>query len=330
MNPIQWGILGAGGIAKKFVASARSSDNANEVAAAASETTGKAATFAKELSIPRAYDSYAALLADDDISAVYVGNTHNFHYETVLQALDAGKHVLCEKPLAVNAKQAAEMIERAQVKNLFLMEAMWTRFLPACRQVMDWIKEGSIGEVHQIEASFGFRNDGWPVEGRMLNPKLAGGSLLDMGIYPLSFASFVMGGSKPKQIQSQMALGATGVDEDNVIIFNYENEVNAILRTSFKINLDDRATVSGSLGRITLPHVFIGQTEVRLETKGEEIIKRFPMREEHGFRFEIEHAADCIRKGVIDSPVMPLAETLALAETMDTIRAQWDFKYPFE
>lgn len=330
MNPIQWGILGAGGIAKKFVASARASGNANEVAAAASETNGKAEAFANELSIPKAFNSYAALLADADISAVYIGNTHNFHYETVLQALDAGKHVLCEKPLAVNAKQASEMIEKAKAKNLFLMEAMWTRFLPACRQVMDWIEEGRIGEVHQIEASFGFRNDGWPAEGRMLNPELAGGSLLDMGIYPLSFASLVMGGAKPQKIQSQLSFGATGVDEDGVLLFRYENEVNAILRTSFKMNLDARAVVSGSLGRITLPHVFIGQSEVRLETEGEEVTKRFRMREEHGFRFEIEHAADCIRKGVIDSPVMPLSETLALAETMDAIRAQWDFKYPFE
>ncbi|MGJ8641256.1 MAG: Gfo/Idh/MocA family protein [Opitutaceae bacterium] len=330
MNPIQWGILGAGGIAKKFVASARASDNANEVAAVASETKGKAAAFASELSIPKAFDSYAALLADVNISAVYIGNTHNFHYETVLQALDAGKHVLCEKPLAVNARQATEMIAKAKAKNLFLMEAMWTRFLPACRQVMDWIEEGRIGEIHQIEASFGFKNDGWPAEGRMLNPALAGGALLDMGIYPLSFASLVMGGAKPKQIQSQLALGATGVDEDDVIILNYENEVNAILRTSFKFNLDTRATVSGSLGRITLPHVFIGQTEVRLETKGEEIIKHFPMPEAHGFRFEIEHAADCIRQGIIDSPIMPLAETLTLAETMDSIRAQWNFQYPFE
>ena len=178
-RPIRWGILGAGGIARKFVRSAQATDTPNPVLAVASNAGEKAQAFAKEMGLPQSYGSYAELLAAPDLEAVYVANLHHMHHAAVLSALRAGKHVLCEKPLAINAQQAAEMIRCAQEHRCFLMEAMWTRFLPACRQLKQWLDEGRLGKVVQIEASFGFCGT-WPKEGRMRNPALAGGALLDL------------------------------------------------------------------------------------------------------------------------------------------------------
>ncbi len=329
VKSLRWGILGAGGIARKFVTSARATESSNRVVAVASATAGKAEDFARKLDIPRAYGSYQELLASPNIDAVYVANTHNLHHDSVLLALEAGKHVLCEKPLAVNAREVTAMMEKAAAQNCFLMEAMWTRFLPACRQLTEWLDAGRIGEVRQIEASFGFLGN-WPADGRMLNPHLAGGALLDMGIYPLSFSSLVMKGACPTEISSVLTLGPTGVDVDDVLVFRYADDTKAILRTGFRFNHDCRAVVTGTKGRITLPHLFLNQTEVHLHVDGETLVKRFPCPEEHGFRYQIDHVAECIHGGLIDSPRMPLRESLALAETMDVVRAKAGFRYPFE
>ncbi len=326
---LAWGILGAGRIAEKFVQSLRASQGGGEILAVGSATPGKAESFAAKYDVKNFFDDYETLLAREEVNAVYVANTHNFHHETVLAALDAGKHVLCEKPLAVNAGQVREMMDAARSADRFLMEGMWTRFLPACRQLVDWIRAGRIGEILQIEASLGCRGN-WPKSGRMYNPDLAGGALLDMGIYPLSFASLVMRGSKPIRIRSSACFADTGVDEDAVLVFEYEDSIKAILRTSFRVPLESRALVIGAEGTGILPASFFGQTEVRLVGLDRDEEKCFSMAPEEGFRFEIEHMADCIQRGVLDSPIMPLGETLALAETMDEIRRKWGLVYPGE
>ncbi|MGB0370077.1 MAG: Gfo/Idh/MocA family protein [Opitutales bacterium] len=328
-DTVHWGILAAGGIAEKFIRSARALGAGNEVIAVASNTPGKAEAFAQTHEIAQAYGSYQALIENPQVDAVYVANTHNFHHETVMQALEAGKHVLCEKPLAVNATQVKEMIAKAAEKQLFLMEAMWTRFLLPCKMIGEWLGEGKIGEVRQIEATFGIKGN-FAKDGRMLNPELAGGALLDMGIYPISFASFVMGGEQPETIQTEVQFSETGVDADDVLIFKYKNGVTALLRCGFGMKYSNVARVTGTEGSISIPHHFIAQTEVNLETDSGIVTETDDVPDLERFQFEIEHAADCIRKGIIDSPVMPLAETLAIAETMDRIRAQWNFVYSFE
>ncbi len=325
---IRWGVLGCGGIAKKFIASSKVVESA-DVVAVASASGKRAEAFAKEQGVPRGYDSYAELLSDASIDAVYVANTHNFHHETVLQALNADKAVLCEKPMAINAKQTREMIDLARSRDLFLMEAMWMRFLPSVVQVRKWIEEGRIGRPRRVYANFGF-NISFPPEHRMVNPDLAGGALLDLGIYPLSMASMIASGVAPKKISSVIGMGETGVDVDDLIMLSYPDGLGAQLSCGFDVPVNCIAEIVGEQGTISLPHVFIGATSVTLKTEQEEktIHSKFP--EIEGFQFEIDAASQCILNGEKECSVMPLDETLVLAETMDAIRKDCGLKYPGE
>jgi predicted dehydrogenase len=325
---IRWGVLGCGGIAAKFAHSIAVVEN-QQLIAAASNTPDKAKQYAEVHNVELWFDSYNALLQQSAVDAVYVANTHNFHFETVSSALRAGKHVVCEKPLAVNAGEVTMLIDIAQQAGCFLMEGMWTRFLPALGLAKRWVDEGVIGTVVQIEASFGFANK-WSAESRMINPALAGGTLLDMGIYPLSLASFFLNGAKPSVVRGISSLCSTGVDSDDALLLQYGTLYKALLRSSFDLNLPNDATVYGTAGKIYIPPMFIGAERVELQRENETIVKSFPMTHNEGFRFEIEHAGECIRQGLQESPVMPLGETLMLAETMDTLRAEWGIRYPFE
>ncbi len=327
-SKIRWGVLGCGGIARKFVVSARASASA-EIRAAASQTPGKAAAFARSHEIEYSHDSYAALLQDPKIDAVYVANTHNFHHETVLEALQAGKAVLCEKPLAINARQAREMVALARARKLFLMEAMWTRFLPAVAQMRAWIAEGRIGEPRAVQANFGI-NRSFPPEHRMVNPNLAGGVLLDLGIYPLSMASMIAGGAAPQAIHSVSKMGPTGVDIEDAILLAYPNHLHAQLRCGIESDLPSAALVAGQGGTISLPSIFIAARSVELSTPTETITRHFPFPDLEGFRFEIDSVCQCLQIGLTESPIMPLDETIAIAATMDALRKQWGLAYKGE
>ncbi len=326
-NPekISWGILGCGWIARKFAISARASGTA-EVRSVASRTPGRAAVFAQTHEIEFYHDSYEALLADPQIQAVYVANTHNFHHETVLEALHADKAVLCEKPLAINARQAREMIEVARSRKVFLMEAMWTRFLPAVVQFRDWINEGRIGTPRTVQASFGV-NRSFPPDHRMVNPDLAGGVLLDLGIYPLSMASMIARGVAPQTIHSVCRKGPTGVDVEDAILLTYPDGLHAQLRCGIESALPSTVVAAGNQGSISLPSVFISARSVELKTEDETIIRYFPFADLEGFRFEIEAVNKCLLDGQTECPTMPLDETLRLAETMDALRAEWGLRY---
>lgn len=327
-SPIRWGVLGCGGIAKKFIASSKVVDLA-EVVAVASASGSHAEAFAKENGVAKGYNGYEALLADSSVDAVYVANTHNFHHETVLAALKADKGVLCEKPMAINAKQAKEMIDLARERDLFLMEAMWTRFLPPVVQLRKWIDEGVIGKVRRVYADFSFRMS-FPPEHRMVNPNLAGGALLDLGIYPLSFASMVAKGGSPTNVASVIQMGETGVDVDDLMMLTYPDELTAQLSCGLEVPVETGARVVGELGTISLPPVFIAADSVTLKTNGEERTLSFKFPEEEGFRFEIEAVSECLLRGEKECSVMPLAETLILAQTMDAIREDCGLKYPGE
>ena len=319
--PLRWGILGSGGIAAKFTTSVDAVEDAT-VIAAASNTPGRARAFAQTHGIPRHYDNYQALVKDKDVDAVYVANTHNFHFESAMLALSHGKPVLCEKPMAVTAAEARQLVALAREKNVFLMEAMWTRFLPAIGQLRDWLAEGRIGAVKQIRAEFGFRVP-WDPKGRMWNPDLAGGSLLDMGIYPLSFASMVMGGRAPESIQSIVEPASTGVDAAVCALLKYPGNVLASVASSISTTLSGTAQIFGEEGDILVPNLFISTEKVELHSRNETIVRCFPCPPPQGFRYEIEEATRLIREGQKESTIMPLDETIRLAEMMDTISAQW-------
>ncbi len=320
-----WGILGCGGIANKFAKSATVVDGV-KVIAAASRTPGKAEAFAKKHSIKNHYSDYAELLRNDEVDAVYVATTHNFHYQNVKQILEANKPVLCEKPFAVNAREMKSLIALAERKQLFTMEAMWTRFLPAVEQVRMWLAEDTIGTIKQIRATFGFRFPFDPNH-RMFNPDLAGGALLDAGIYPLSFAHMVMR-QKPVEIKALGEIGSTGVDEQSSYLLKYESGCLAFLNSTVNAPVASRAEIIGTKGRITIPKSFLNAQEVWLELQNQEPVqKKFSHKDNTGFKFEIEAASESIRNGLLQNEIMPLADTLQLMEIIDEIKNQLGLVY---
>ncbi|MEM7133397.1 MAG: Gfo/Idh/MocA family oxidoreductase [Chloroflexota bacterium] len=323
-DKIKWGIIGCGGIARKFTNCMKYVDAA-ELVAVASATPGKAEKFASQFGIDSAYSDYNQLVAQDDIQAVYVATTHNFHYENVKLALEHGKAVLCEKPITVAAWEAEELIALARARKLFLMEGMWTRFLPAIRQVREWLDAGEIGELRQIRADFGF-NAPFNPEGRMFNKALAGGALLDAGIYPVSFASMIAG--SPVAVEAIADIGSTDVDEQSFCLLRYGNGAIASLSASVRAPVDVLATIIGSEGKITVPR-FLAASSVELHRykKGETIRRDFPFPDGQGFEYEIQEVVDCLNQGKLESDIMPLNETLSIMQTMDAIRKKVGLVY---
>lgn len=322
MEKFRWGILGAGTIARKFAADLANLPDAERYAVA-SRTKEKAQVFADEFSMPVAYSSYAELIADPLVDAIYVATTHNFHKEHSIDCLMGGKPVLCEKPFAINVVEAEAMIKTARQQKVFLMEAMWSRFLPVNVQVCQWLTGNRIGTPLFLMADFGFRANPNP-ESRLFNPQLGGGALLDVGIYPISYAAMVFG-SSPKRILAEGWLGSTGVDEQTGMMFSYENGAQAILRTGVRVSTEHRVRIEGTEGSIVVPNFWHG-TEAILQVNGKE--ERFSG--ESGYHFEAAEVMRCVRGGLLESDTMPLDDTLAIMKTLDEIRKQIHLSYPME
>lgn len=328
MNNVNWGILGCGGIAHTFMTSMGTLDRGT-VLAGASRTPGKARDFAQKYSLQHAYEDYESLATDARIDAVYVATTHNFHYENVKLCLENGKHVLCEKPFTINARQAEELIALARERNLFLMEAVWTRFLPAIRKLQEILAQGIIGDVQTVKADFPIMRDFDP-EHRLWNKSLAGGALLDLGIYPLTFTDIVFD-ENPCTIKSSAVIGGTGVDERSFYLLEYGEGRRAMLSSSFTCHGPIEAMVLGTKGHIRIPH-FLGAQELHVHLKDSESpdILKFPFGTGENFKYEIDHAMACIENGKTESDILPLPKTLAIMQTMDSIRTQWGLKYDGE
>ncbi|HNR29299.1 MAG TPA: Gfo/Idh/MocA family oxidoreductase [Candidatus Hydrogenedentes bacterium] len=323
----RWGICGTGNIAHAFARGLEALSDA-ELAAVGSRTAEAAARFGDEFGVPRRHASYEVLAADPDVDAVYVATPHPLHMENTVLFLRAGKAVLCEKPFAVNRKQAEEMVATARAERRFLMEAMWTRFLPMLAQVRSWLASGRIGEVRMVQADFGFRA-GWDEESRLLDPLLAGGGLLDVGVYCVSLASMVYG-REPSRIAGLAHLGRTRVDEQSAVVLGYDGGALALLSSAVRTNTPQEAIIMGTEGIIRLhPPFWRGsRATLTLDGKDEETFE-FPM-EGNGYNYEAAEVARCVREGRIESEIMPLNESLAIMGVMDGIRAQWGLVYPFE
>ncbi len=327
MQEIKWGIMGCGGIAHMFADSLNALDD-GVLLAGASRTPGRARSFAKKHGMERVYTDYESLATDPEVNAVYIATTHNFHFENARLCLENGKHVLCEKPFTVNAAQTKELIALACEKNLFMMEAVWTRFLPAIGKLRELLAEGAIGEVLTVKADFSITGE-FSADHRLRNKALAGGALLDLGIYPITFAAIVFG-EQPVRIQSSAVIGETGVDDRSFFLFDYEGGRRAQLSSSFTHNAPSEGIVCGTKGYIRVP-VFHAAQELHIHRAGRdpEILKR-PYGDNENFTFEITEAMECIAAGKIESDMLPLSETLAVMQTMDTLRAQWGLKYEGE
>jgi predicted dehydrogenase len=323
---IRWGILSTGWIAHKFAEGLSVLPDA-EIVAVGSRAQETADAFGDEFGVPHRHASYEALAEDPDVDVIYVGTPHPFHKEDSLLCLEAGKAVLCEKPFTINAAEAEEVIALAREKGLFLMEAMWSRYIPIIVRLRELLAEGAIGEVRALTADLGFRREVDP-ESRLFNLELGGGALLDVGVYPVSFASMVLGA--PARITSMVTMGQTGVDELAGIVFGYDGGQQAVLHTALQVDTAVEATVMGTEGRIRVHSPWFHGTTLTLSREaGKDKVIDLPY-EGNGYNFEAAEVNECLRAGQRESDIMPLDETLAIMQTLDAIRAQWGFKYPME
>jgi len=326
MRTIRWGILGPGNIAHRFARGLNVLPDA-ELTAVGSRSVEKAAEFAKEFDIPHKHNSYIDLANDPDVDVIYVATPHPFHREHSILCLKAGKAVLCEKPLAINTREVEEIISCARESKKFLMEAMWTRFLPVMARVREWLVEGAIGEVRMLTADFGFRS-GWDPDGRLLNPNMAGGALLDVGVYTVAMASMVFG-EQPSRIVSLAHIGETGVDEQAAMLLGYDAGQLAILSCAVRTNTPQEARIMGTEGTIYIPD-FWHATSATLYVSGKDAEQIEMPFDGNGYNYEAAEVMRCLRAEKLESDIMPLDESLAIMETMDKIRAQWGLRYPME
>ena len=298
----------------------------SELLAIGSRSKEKAEAFGSAHNIPRRYSSYEELARDPDIDIVYVASPHNLHKDNTILCLEHGKAVLCEKPIAVNAREAEQMVRTAREKKLFLMEAMWTRFLPIMTKLKEQVDAGAIGEIRMIMADFGFRASADPAS-RLFNPELAGGGLLDVGVYTVALASWIFG--EPTRVVSMAHIGETGVDEQCAGILGYDNGRLAIVASAVRTGTPHEATLSGTDGTIRVHTPWWCPSRMTVTAGGKSELIEAPFGD-NGFEYEASEAVRCLLGGKLESEVISLDESLSIMRIMDTMRGQWGLKYPME
>lgn len=308
----KFGIMGAGNIAHRFCDAMKLVDNGT-VVAVASKTPGKAETFAKEIDINDYYCSYEELVNRDDIDAIYVATTHNFHYDNCMLALSNGKHVICEKALTLTKAQAQEIFDFAKSKNLFCMEAMWSRFLPSIKKAKEWITSGEIGEIEMSNFTVGFKSDEDP-KGRMRNPKLAGGAMFDIGVYAIEITTYLIN-QELKKVQSSITYTDLGVDKVDNITLNYENCVSN-LQCIITCNVDSEINIYGTKGRINIKNPIFADKCTMYNADGI-LTQEYYCKNENGFEHEINELINCVLNGKLESDIIPHKDTLQCAEIFD-------------
>ena len=327
MDKIKWGILGCGRIAGKFASDLKLVADA-ELIAVASRRQETADEFCRQYPARFHHNSYEALALNQEVDVIYVATPHALHHENTLLCLHHHKPVLCEKAFAINARQVSEMIGLAKKNKVFLMEALWTKFMPHYNKVLSMIRHDELGELKSVLVNFGFAPT-TPIPDRIFNPALGGGTLLDIGIYNVFIALSVLG--KPDQIDAWITKASTGVDEQCAITFRYDNGAIAQLFSTFASNLATEADINGTKGRIRLTSRFYEpSTQIefypgRVDTRN---IIPFDKEPGWGYQYEIRHVQECLRKGLTESPVMSHADSLLLMETLDAVRAKAGIIYP--
>ncbi|HEY4937087.1 MAG TPA: Gfo/Idh/MocA family oxidoreductase [Puia sp.] len=326
MELIRWGILGCGRIARKFAADLALVADAKLIALGARQLAN-AQEFAKEFPAPHVHGSYEELVSDPEVDVIYIASPHALHHKHTLLCLNHGKGVLCEKAFALNLREVKEMVDMARTKKVFLMEAIWSKFLPQYQKVQELIAAGELGDIRNVLIDFGFIPQP-PVPPRLFDPALGGGSLLDIGIYNVFFALSFLG--KPDEIEASMMPAATGVDEQCAMLFKYKNGAMAQLFSSLTSNLGTEADIGGTKSRIRLTSRFYAPSAtIEIFTGREESKQIIPVHKEpgSGYQYEARHVGECLRNGLIESPVMTHADSILLMETLDRIRAAAGIHY---
>ncbi len=321
---VRWGILGTGGIARAFATALMETPGAR-LATVGSRSVESAQKFGSEFGSPVAYGSYHALCNAPDVDIIYIGTPHPMHAENTSMALEGGKAVLCEKPFTMNLREAEQVVALARAKKLFLMEAMWTRFMPALAELQRIVATGEIGTPRQLHADFGFHATTDPAH-RVNNRELGGGALLDLGIYPLSIAAAILG--PVQQVQALAAMSDTGVDAQTGFTTLHQGGAMSVCSCSLLAKTPNVLTVSGPLGRIRMDTMFHRSPTLTVTlADGTSRVVDTPW-QGNGYVHEALEATRCVREGLLESPGMTLDETLDLMRVLDTIRSQIGLRYP--
>jgi len=322
---INWGIIAPGRIAHRF-AQGFTAVKDGRLFAVSSRNPERAQNFAQQYGINHIFASYKEIIQNPDVDVIYIANPHRYHHETVKQCLQAGKAVLCEKPLTVTEKQSIELFNIAKEQDVFLMEAMWSRFLPCWRQVKYWLNTGLIGDVQLMQSSFGFQPPKDETD-RLFDINLAGGTLLDTGIYNIALSEFILG-KQPQTIQSAVLIGDTGIDERCTVTLDY-GAVTSQFTCTFLSCLENQFTITGDKGRIIVDANFWSATNATLTTNIGEVLKYNQPHRASGFEYQIEEVQQCLRKGQIFSNNMRPEVTIAHMKIMDQILQKAGVIYPF-
>ncbi len=324
---IQWGILATGTIAHKFAKTLLSMDKEAALVACASRKLEKAEEFAKQYQIPRYYGSYEELAGAPEVDVIYIATPNSMHYENIKMCIEAGKHVLCEKPMTLNAKEAKELFELAKQKNIFLMEGFWIQLLPLYDTVKKILQAGEIGEIQHLSAAYGFIAQG-ARKARKFEYELGGGALLDIGVYVIGFTSMILG-YYPEKMKSFVKINEVGTDEFENVILQYSQGKTASLAISIGINMPKEAVIYGTNGRMRFDD-FQNAQKVTIEfNDGMSRVIESPF-EINGFEYQIREAISCIESGKYCSDIQTPEKTVAVLEVMDSLRYDWGMKWESE
>ena len=325
------GIMGCGGIAttmaETLLGMKRVDREKGPISfAVASRNLEKAEAFAKRYGFQKAYGSYEEMVKDPEIELIYIATPHSEHYANIMLCLTNGKPVLCEKAFTVNAKQAREVFAFAEANQVFITEAIWTRYLPMRKIIDDILTSGVIGTPSMLSANLGYKIDHKP---RLVDPNLAGGALLDVGVYPLNFASMIFGNDIVK-LSSTCTYTETGVDAQNSMTLTYRDGKMGVLHSSLKIISDRKGIVQGDLGYLVIENINNYESVTVYNNQHKEIAFYKAPKQITGYEYEVEASMKAIRAGKIECEEMPHWESVLMIEWMDKLRQDWDIKYPFE
>ena len=325
---MRWAILGTGKIAKRFAAALNNIPDQAELLAVGSRTQATAEAFGAAYQIPRRYAGYEQVMADPDVDIVYVGTPTVYHQRDVTQCLEAGKHVLCEKAFTINAREAEAICRLAEAKQLFLMEAMWTRFFPIHVRIRELLAEQALGEVHGIVINF-MATAPFDPKNRFFDVNLGAGVLLDTGSYGVSWAYSLLG--QPQQVTGLAHFGETGADYRSACIMQYAAGP-LVTITCCQTSVDVKeAVIFGSQGKIEVHDPWYKPTAMTLHRTGQAPQRiEMPLGRYNGYEYEASAVMACIAAGQTECALMPHAQSIAIMQTLDGLRQQWGFKYPFE
>ncbi len=325
---LKWGILGTGKIATRFSEALNNIPEHAELLAVGSRKKETGDAFGDKFNIPRRYTNYEDVAADPDVDIVYIGTPGVYHLRDTSMSLKQGKHVLCEKAFSINAKEAQAMVDIAREKNLFLMEAMWTRFFPIHVRIRELLKEGAIGTPNGITINF-LAKPPYDLNNRWFDLNLGAGVLLDTASYGISWASSLFG--EPEAVTGLASFGESGADYQTSMVMRYSGNQLVCLMSS-QISYDDKdAVLFGSTGKIVVHSPWYKPLTMTLHMEGKEPeLINMPLDGYNGYEFEAMEVMNCIKAGKTESDIMPLDETVSIMKTMDTVREQWGYKFPFE